>query len=100
MKGEYKTHSEPGNEQYIITVRWPVYIDIRVEAPTEDEAIELVETYVSADDYSHRNEHTVEFGCDLPGEALHDMHTQVYLEHMEIIEVEQDSPPTSLEGGE
>ena len=97
MKGEYKAHSEPGNEQYIITVRWPVYIEMRIEAPPEEKAIGLVETHLMADGWNHRK-HSVEFTCDPPGEALHDMQAQVGDEHMEILEVEQDSPPTTLEG--
>ena len=97
MKGDYKNHSEPGNEQYIITVRWPVYIEMRIEAPTEQKATELVELHIRADDFNHR-EHSVTFHCDPPGEELHDMHVQAWDEHMEIVEVEQDSPPTTLEG--
>ena len=71
---------------------------MRIEAPTEEKAIDLVETYLMADDFNHRTPQSVEFRCGPPGEALHDMQTQVWDEHMEIVEVEQDSPPTTLEG--
>ena len=97
MKGEYKQHSEPGNEQYIITVKWPVYVDIRVEAESEDKACGVVEEYLMADSLYSR-EHAIEFEC---GDMLVlDMEVSIYEENMEIIEVEKDSPPRSLEGGE
>ena len=97
-----KQHTE--KNQFIVTVKMPVFMDIRVEADNEEEAIEIAWRASGHDSYEQRGlgpaERKVVFACSQRN--VLDLEVNVYDENMSITDCQDATPLGSgdRKGGE